>query len=91
MQKPDREARLLAFEEIINGGDCLMWLEILGVKTRLVPTSPYTDNDPDGFSVSFQSGHVQTRGLFGRQWRCWDIKPSEKQRNSTPWRRVFNV
>lgn len=83
-----REARLLSFHEIIDGGDRLMWLEILGVKTLLVPTSPYDDNRPDAFGVSFQSGHVQTKGLFGRQWRCWDIKPTECRRSKTPWRRV---
>ena len=81
-----REARLIPYDEIVRSGDRLMWLEILGVQTRLVPTSPYSDNEPGAYSVSFQSGNVQTRGLHGRQWRCWDRKPTEEQRAATPWK-----
>lgn len=74
------EPRVLTLDEIIASGDRLMWLEYKTAATpehyKLVPTSPYSDNTPDAYSISFQSGHVQIARGYGRQWRCWTEKPS---------------
>lgn len=76
----EREPRVLTLDEVLNGGDQLMWLQFKSYRTpehyELHPTSPYPDNRPDGYSVSFQSGHVQIRNAYGKQWRCWTEKPS---------------
>ena len=72
--------RICTLNEVLKNGDKLMWLQYKSVNTpehyELYPTSPYDDNRPDSFSVSFQSGHVMAKGLYGRQWRCWTDKPS---------------
>lgn len=76
----ERESRVLTLDEVLNGGDQLMWLQFKTANTpwhyALYPTSPYNDNRPDTNAVSFQSGHVQIKGLYGKQWRCWAEKPS---------------
>lgn len=86
-----RLAKVLTLEEVIHMGDELMWLEYKyaspdGTSSVIYPTSPYNDNTLDGYSVSFQSGHVQIQGLYGRQWRCWTAKPNEEQRRKTRWK-----
>lgn len=74
------EPRVLTLDEVIASGDKLMWLQFKTANTpehyALYPTSPYNDNRTDTNAVSFQSGHVQTKGLYGKQWRCWTEKPS---------------
>ena len=81
-----QEPRVMTIDEVMESGDTLMWLEVKCLDTNiLAPTSPYDDNASDSFSVSFQSGHVQTRGLYGKQWRCWTSKPTDEQRKATPW------
>lgn len=74
------EPRVLTLDEVLNGGDQLMWLQFKSYRTpehyELHPTSPYSDNRPDSYSVRFQSGHVQIRSAYGKQWRCWTEKPS---------------
>lgn len=74
------EPMVLTLDEVIASGDKLMWLQFKSVKApehyELYPTSPYKDNDEKWSSVSFQSGHVQRKGLYGKQWRCWTEKPS---------------
>lgn len=76
----DHEPRILTLGEVLASGDKLMWLQYKSVKTpehyELYPTSPYNDDRADRMSIRFQSGHVQRRGLYGRQWRCWTEKPS---------------
>lgn len=91
-----RRAKVLTLEEVINKGDELMWLEyktanVSWLHSILCPTSPYSDNKMDGYSVSFQSGHVQIQGSYGRQWRCWTKKPSEEQRKGTEWNKNERV
>lgn len=79
-EEDSEEPRILTLEEVLKSGNKLMWLEFKSANTpehyELYPTSPYDDNRPDTNAVSFQSGHVQTKGLYGRQWRCWTEKPS---------------
>jgi hypothetical protein len=29
--------------------------------------------------VLFVSGRVQAKGLYGKQWRCWTLKPTEAE------------
>ena len=76
----EQEPRVLTLEEVVKSGDQLMWLQFKSANTpehyELHPTSPYLDNGPQWNTVSFQSGHVQMRHLYGRQWRCWTEKPS---------------
>ena len=84
----EQEPRVLTLEEVIHSGNDMMWLEIKCAKPlhfMLVPTSPYTDNDERWLSVSFQSGHVQSKGLYGRQWRCWNTRPTDEQRKAVKW------
>lgn len=86
-----KRAKVLTLEEVIRMGDELMWIEIKTAHSIwadasiICPTSPYKDNKLDGYSVSFQSGHIQMQKLYGRQWRCWTAKPSKKQREATEW------
>ena len=83
-------AKVLTLNEVVNMGDELMWLEyktasVPGLNSVIYPTSPYDDNAMFGYSVSFQSGHVQSRKLYGKQWRCWTEKPSKEQRKAAKW------
>ena len=83
----ENKARVLTLEEVTSSGDKLMWLEYKSANTPehyvLVPTSPYTGNKPDGYSIRFQSGHVQITGGYNRYWRCWTEKPSAE--DATNW------
>lgn len=86
LKKQGKGPRVLPLDEVIKSGNKLMWLEIKTYGgTELYPTSPYDDNTDEGFSVSFQSGHVQSRGFYMRQWRCWNEYPPEILRKAAKW------
>lgn len=79
----DLTPRVLTLDEVLHSPDRLMWLQYKSANSEdgyeLHPTAPYGDDSQDGFGVSFQSGHVQTRGLYGKQWRCWTEKPTREE------------
>ena len=84
----DQEPRVMTLEEVIHSGNDMMWIEIKCSKPpyfMLEPTSPYTDNDKRWLYVRFQSGHTQSKGLYGRQWRCWNTRPTDEQRKAAKW------
>ena len=86
LKKQGNGPRVLSLDEVLKSGNKLMWLEIKAYGgTELYPTSPYNDNADEGFSVSFQSGHVQSRGFYMRQWRCWNEYPPEILRKVAKW------
>ena len=83
-----KQPRVMTLDEVIHSGNDMMWIETKCAKPphfMLEPTSPYTDNDERWYSVSFQSGHVRSKGLYGRQWRCWTARPTEEQRKAVKW------
>lgn len=79
----DQEPRVLTLGEVMQSPDRLMWLQYKSANAsdgyELHPTAPYGDDDPTWNRVTFQSGHIQTRGLYGRQWRCWTAKPDKER------------
>ena len=80
----DQEPRVLTFDEVKKSPDRLMWLQFKSANAsdgyEMHPTAPYADDDPRlRACVNFQSGHVQMKGLYGKQWRCWTAMP-EKER-----------
>lgn len=30
-------------------------------------------------------GHNRTEAFYGREWRCWTSRPTDEQREATPW------
>lgn len=59
-----------------------VWLEVIGTKPILVATSikRFTDT-----TVEFENGMIQIRKLYGKQWRVWNRKPSDRQRKEVEW------
>ena len=76
----EREPRVLTLDEVLSGGDQLMWLQYKSANTpehyEIYPDSPYDTNNPGDYSIRFHSGRVQISGGYGKYWRCWTEKPS---------------
>ena len=78
----EQEPRVLILDEVLQD-DRLLWVEWIGCNCGgLSPTASKCNGD---FSVAFHNGEVHPIGLYGKQWRCWDRKPTDKQREETPW------
>lgn len=76
----EQNPRVLTLDEVIASGNRLMWIEYKSANTpehyELFPDSPFDRNIPEMMGVCFHSGRIMTKGLYGRQWRCWTEKPS---------------
>lgn len=74
------EPRVYTLDEVLESGNKLMWLQYKSANTpehyELFPDSPFDRNIPEMMGVCFHSGRIMTKGLYGRQWRCWTEKPS---------------
>lgn len=78
----EQEPRVLILDEVLQD-DRLLWVEWIGCNCGgLSPTASKCNGD---FSVAFHNGEVHPIGLYGKQWRCWDRKPTDEQREGTPW------
>lgn len=58
-----------------------VWLEVKGMKLIATSVKRFTDT-----TVEFENGMIQIRKLYGKQWRVWSKKPSEKQRKEIGWK-----
>ena len=76
--------RVLTLEEIQNWQeDTITWYEhhgVIGVRPRLVS---YADSKcvlfTDGGKWFFEEDS------YGTRWRCWSARPTDEQREGTPW------
>lgn len=68
--------------------DNIFWVEVRS-KTRYSFGVFQLDFDIDDNYEALILGsswpHTYRRDSYGIRWRCWDSKPSEKQRKETPW------
>lgn len=57
-----------------------VWLEVKGLKLIATSVKRFTDT-----TVEFENGMIQIRKLYGKQWRVWNRKPSDRQRKEVEW------
>jgi len=79
----DEEAYVMRLEDVLGQDNQVVWLEWIGCNVRsLQPTAVQSHGD---FSVVFWNGEVHPKGLYGRQWRCWNRIPTDNQRETEGW------
>lgn len=80
--------RVLTLEEVRNGPLEIGWLEdfdkcdvIPGIRFRLV-----NEGGDEAVEFHVMDGFIAPRlAYYGELWRCWDKKPTNEQRLTTPW------
>ena len=85
----DQEPRVLTLEEVkklqyIRDG--AIWLELFC--NGLFPTFPEFSNKSLTFFVAILfDGYrsVFENDWYGKTWRCWSSRPTDEQREATPW------
>ena len=85
----DNELRVLTLEEVkklqyIRDG--AIWLELFC--NGLFPTFPEFSNKSLTFFVAIPfDGYrsVFENDWYGKTWRCWSARPTDEQREATPW------
>lgn len=82
-----QQPRVLTLEEVSNCKPMLVWVEkshAEGLDKSLCPIE-ITGCGTKG--IGFHYGHFDyrtyNRGVYG--WRCWTAKPTDEQREATPW------
>ena len=76
------EPRVMTLEEIPYA--VFGWMETFGQIIPCVLEDVYAD-DTVGFS-NVEDGHdYMCASDYGKTWRVWTSKPTEKQREATPW------
>ena len=82
--------RILTMEEVRNGTVQTGWLEDFD-KCEVIPAIRFTaidskDDETVGFHI--MDGFIAAPlTCYGEIWRCWDKKPGNEQRLTTPWKR----
>jgi hypothetical protein len=75
-----KRARVLTLDELLAIKDQAVWLQYKSAYTpdhyEMFPDCPLYGADN---RVLFVSGRVQAKGLYGKQWRCWTLKPTEAE------------
>lgn len=86
-----REPRVLTLEEVIERKDSdAVWVEHMDGKmivqpAVLLPSFLDTDKDCIHFASSWRTGGSYSRRSYGTKWRCWTSRPTDEQREATPW------
>lgn len=84
-----QEPRVLTLDEVKrlqSIRDGAIWLEIFG--NGLFPALPEFSNKSLTFFVAIPfDGYrsVFENDWYGKTWRCWSAKPTDEQREATPW------
>lgn len=74
-------ARLLRIEELKENR--IVYLEIRRWDKNILTLA--TCYKPVLDTFQFTGGFAQKRGLYGRQWRCWDEKPTRDDLDGALW------
>ena len=79
-QKP----RVMTLEEIVSA-ECV-WIEYAtsGNIVIALPWNIELTDDTYNF-IGMPNCFVEFRSLYGEEWRCWTSRPTDEQREITPW------
>ena len=82
----EQEPRVLTLEEVRDEYE-VVWME---TKYLLSPTVCLVDNGESNvdwlyFAFGSDNSYGVAGRLYGKNWRCWSAKPTEEQREATPW------
>lgn len=87
----EKKAHIMSLPDLMEAYNegWAVWLEVLRSDTNIFMVTQVTDIciPEDRLlmdSIGFSSGHRQVLGLMGRQWRCWNERPTAQQR-MTSW------
>ena len=84
----EQEARVMTLKEIRTGEIETLWIEVEG-KPHIFPGIWYRRSKKDGIpaiDITLNTGIVRgTVVSYGYAWRCWTSRPTEEQRQNTPW------
>lgn len=82
----EREPRVLTLEEVRERKPFHLWVEDLETGAQVFPVAYvgglYVDSAEDW---SVDPDHRNTPEYYGKSWRFWDKKPTNEQRQATPW------
>ena len=81
------EPRVMTLEEALGAEEC--WLER---KDGCVTVASIALNGQDSGGYDVDSNELNTMrsyifhsGYYGKYWRCWNIRPTDAQREATAW------
>ena len=91
----EQEPRVMTLDEVMNTDD-FVWVEIWTPRNKrwsLIYARVRTCIDEELLNLQEDSGMEWTRlvcdynmkGLLDCGWRCWTSRPTEAQRENTPW------
>ena len=82
-----QEPRVMTLEEALGAEEC--WLER---KDGCVTVASIALNGQDSGGYDVDSNELNTMrsfifhsGYYGKYWRCWNIRPTDAQREATAW------
>ena len=81
----EQEPRVLTLEEVLGGDEC--WVEYINGGCGYCDC--YLDDDAKSIVINRtlrKDFNVSPNG-YGKVWRCWNVRPTEEQREETPWQR----
>jgi hypothetical protein len=80
-----QEPRVMTLEEIREGEVC--WFDCPGnFILRPVICNMYDRGDSSYLNFIWQHGNFSWKICeYGRTWRCWTSRPTDAQREATPW------
>ena len=77
------EPRVMTLEEVLGGGEC--WVEYINGGRGYCDC--YLDDDAKSIVINrtlSRDFNVPPNG-YGKSWRCWSVRPTDEQREGTPW------
>ena len=84
----EQKPRVMTLKEIRTGEIETLWIEVEG-KPHIFPGIWYRCSKKDGIpaiDITLNTGIVRgTVVSYGYAWRCWTSRPTEEQRQNTPW------
>ena len=79
---PEMAPRVLDYDEI-RWLDAV-WLEVKHTNATELEVTAYKSHGD--MMVTFEHGYYQSIRLYGKQWRCWSMKPTREQMEKEEWK-----
>ena len=81
----EHEAHVMGFSDIQTASKVDVYLEDRGSDLVYPLMLLGAENSNKSQAVFFHPMTVKPLSAYGKTWRCWTCRPSQKQREETPW------